>query len=389
MSLGSKGANSTMEKAIDNAVSKGITVCVAAGNSGADASKYTPAGIDSCITVSAISSDDQKPFFANWGDKVDVVAPGVSIYSSYKDNAYETLSGTSMASPFAAAASAMLLSKNPALNSEEICSLLEENGRVWYKESWSHYIDILYGKRQYIGNIIDFNQDRTAVPKFSLEGGKYSDSILLEISCEDENAEIYYTLDGTRATRETGILYTKPILIDKVTGVHAVAYAPDKLKSLQAYATYYITFADPDENFVIDSDGIIIEYNGTNNYLTIPDTISGITVTGIGASVFYQSDMVMIKFPDTLTYVGDRAFYFCRNLYSVNANNIKHIGNSAFMRCTKLEEIDLTNAEIIEAQGCFDLQSITSLYNDKLTKIENSAFSRCSKLLYVYIPNVT
>ena len=76
-------------------------------------------------------------------------------------------------------------------------------------------------------------------------------------------------------------------------------------------ADYYITVTDPEENFVIDTNGIITEYNGNNNYLTIPDTIDGIVVTGIGKRVFSASDLVMIKLPDTLTYVGEGGFQGC------------------------------------------------------------------------------
>ncbi len=389
MSLGSKGSSSSMEKAINNAVSKGITVCVSAGNSSADASKYTPACVDSCITVAAISLYNQKPYWSNWGSKVDLVAPGVEIYSTYKNNTYDTLSGTSMASPFVAAASAMILSKDCNYNANEVCSVLEDNGRIWYKESASQYIDGLYGKKAvYIGTVTDFNKDRTLMPKFSFESGKYSDNIALEITCEDENAEIYYTLDGSRASQDTGILYTEPVIIDKVTSVHAVAYAPDKLKSLQIVAEYYITYTDDEGKFEIDSDGLITAYNGTNNYLTIPDTIAGITVTGIGAYVFNRSDIIMIKFPDSLTYVGDHAFYFARYLYSVIANNIQYIGPYGFSRCTKLAEIDLTNAEIIETYGCHDLKALNSFYNDKLTTIEECAFYQCNYLINIDIPNV-
>ncbi len=388
MSLGVKGESKEMEEAVNSATDAGIVVCVSAGNSGAEAAKYTPAGIENCITVSAIDKYDEKPIWANWGNMVDIVAPGVSVYSTYMDNGYETLSGTSMSCPFVVAASALLLSKNPSLNSDEVCGLLEDNGRVWTNDD--QHIDSLYGKMAlYIGTITEYNQDRTTPPEFTVESGRYSDSVTIEITCSDPNAEIYYTLDGSRASKTTGILYTGPIVIDKVTRVHACAYSGDKLKSLQVVADYYITVTDPEENFVIDTNGIITEYNGNNNYLTIPDTIDGIVVTGIGKRVFSASDLVMIKLPDTLTYVGEGGFQGCGDLKSVYCNNLKVVETRGFYLCREMDTIDLTQLEEVGEYAFSHCTSIPALYNEKLTTINKCSFNSLNNAIYIDLPNVT
>lgn len=384
MSLGSKGTNSLMEASVNNAIKQGVTVVVAAGNSGDDASKYCPAYIQECITVAAIDSNSAFPYWTNRGSCVDIAAPGVSIYSTFKNNTYETLSGTSMASPFVAAAAALMLSKNINESPQSICDTLQSNAVECKEPGWTKDIKVLY-----IGTVTEYNKNRTVMPEFSMQSGQYLETITVEITCEDENAEIYYTTDGSRASENTGMLYTEPIVVDKVTRVHAVAYSPNKLKSLQAYADYYIVYTDPEENFEIDSDGLITKYNGNNNYLKIPETIAGITVTGIGTRVFDRSDMVMIEFPDTLTYVGDHAFFFSRYLNSVNAKNIKHIAPYGFAFCFKLAQIDLTTVETVEKYGCYDINSISSLYNDKLTKIEDYAFGSCNGIINIDLPNVT
>lgn len=388
MSLGVKGESKEMEEAVNSATDAGIVVCVSAGNSGAEAAKYTPAGIENCITVSAIDKYDEKPIWANWGNMVDIVAPGVSVYSTYMDNGYETLSGTSMSCPFVVAASALLLSKNPSLNSDEVCGLLEDNGRVWTNDD--QHIDSLYGKMAlYIGTITEYNQDRTTPPEFTVESGRYSDSVTIEITCSDPNAEIYYTLDGSRASKTTGILYTGPIVIDKVTRVHACAYSGDKLKSLQVVADYYITVTDPEENFVIDTNGIITEYNGTNNYLTIPDTIGGIAVTGIGRNVFYASDIAMVKFPDTLTYIGPWAFYNCQSLTAVYCENMKVVDDWAFRLCVNLDTVDISQVEELGEYGFGNCSSLPSVYNDKLKRIEKGGFANLTFTIGIDLPNVT
>lgn len=387
MSLSVKGESKEMEEAVNDATDAGIIVCVSAGNNGQPAEEYCPAGIESCITVSAIDKNDGKPIWSNWGNMVDIVAPGVSVYSTYMNNGYETLSGTSMATPFVAAASALLISNDPSLNADEVCGLLEDNGRVWQHND---KLDSLYGKMAlYIGTITEYNKDRTTPPEFTVESGRYSDSVTIEIVCSDPNAEIYYTLDGSRASKATGLLYSGPIVIDKVTRVHACAYSGDKLKSLQAVADYYITVTDPEENFVIDTNGIITEYKGTNNYLTIPDTIGGIVVTGIGRNVFYASDIAMVKFPDTLTYIGPWAFYNCKSLTAVYSKNMKVVDDWAFRLCLNLDTVDISQVEELGEYGFGNCSSLPSVYNDKLTRIEKGGFANLTFTIGVDLPNVT
>lgn len=388
MSLSTEGTSKTLEKSINEATKDGVIVCVSAGNSGHYASRNCPANIESCLTVGAYEAGPTLntfmiPIWSCDGPLVDVVAPGVSIYSTYLDNGYETLSGTSMASPFVAASAALLLSKNISLNADGVCDLLQENGKpfVWHP-------GITYYKL-YLATIIEYNQYRTDEPVFSMESGRYSDSVTVELSCPEENAEIYYTLDGSRASRANGNLYTEPIVIDKVTKVHAAAYAGDKLKSLQAIADYYITVTDSDGNFEIDTDGLIIKYNGTNQYLTIPDTINGITVTGIGRQAFKDQDMIMMKFPDTLTYVADWGLYGQNTLKSVYCNNLKRAGERAFYGCRALEEIDLTQLEEVGVYSFGNCQSIQELHNEKLTRLEKGSFLGLRNAVSVDLPNVT
>jgi len=388
MSLGVKGESKAFEKSINSATKDGVIVCVSAGNSGHYASQNCPANIESCLTVGAYEAGPTLntfsiPIWSCDGPLVDIVAPGVSIYSTYLDNGYETLSGTSMACPFVAASAALLLSKDISLNADGVCDLLQENGKtfVWHP-------GITYYKL-YLATITEYNQYRTEAPIFSVESGNYSDSVTVELSCPEENAEIYYTLDGSRASKVNGILYTEPFVIDKVTKVHAAAYAGDKLKSLQAIADYYITVTDPEGNFEIDTNGLITAYNGTNQYLTIPDTINGITVTGIGRSAFSGKSLVMMKFPDTLTYIADWGLSGQNKLQSVYCNNLKVVGERAFYGCRALDTIDLTQLEEVGVYSFGNCSSIREFHNEKLTRIEKGAFNNLRNAVSIDLPNVT
>jgi subtilisin family serine protease len=118
MSLGG-GVSSTLDSAVENLVSKGITVAVAAGNSAVDACTASPARTPGALTVAASDSTDGFAYFSNYGTCVDVIAPGVSITSDWytSDTATAALSGTSMATPHVAGLIASMMTygyKSPA-----------------------------------------------------------------------------------------------------------------------------------------------------------------------------------------------------------------------------------------------------------------------------------
>lgn len=104
MSLGGP-VSQALDDAVLNASSKGIKFALAAGNESTNANNSSPARVNgsNIYTISAIDVNDYFASFSNYGNPpVDFAEPGVSIKSTWKGGGYNTISGTSMASPHAA-----------------------------------------------------------------------------------------------------------------------------------------------------------------------------------------------------------------------------------------------------------------------------------------------
>ncbi|WP_240337057.1 S8 family peptidase [Rufibacter psychrotolerans] len=104
MSLGG-GVSTALDNAVLNAAKTGVIFCLAAGNETDNANNHSPARVNgpNIYTISAMNSSDAWASFSNYGNPpVDYCAPGVSIKSTWKDGGYNTISGTSMATPHAA-----------------------------------------------------------------------------------------------------------------------------------------------------------------------------------------------------------------------------------------------------------------------------------------------
>ncbi|MGW1257444.1 type VII secretion-associated serine protease mycosin [Streptomyces sp. NPDC002513] len=123
-----KKDNTQLRNAVAAAVRSGALIVAAAGNDGADgrpADTY-PASYPGVLAVAASDRNDERAFFSQAGDFVDVAAPGVGMVSTVPKGGQCTADGTSFAAPYVAGVAALLKEKHPKWTAAQITTRIEE-----------------------------------------------------------------------------------------------------------------------------------------------------------------------------------------------------------------------------------------------------------------------
>ena len=151
MSLGG-GESDAIDDAVRASVDAGITYTLAAGNGdflgrAQDACESSPARVEEAITVSATDDTDTKASFANFGDCVEIFAPGVDITAPWIGSSTDTrtISGTSMAAPHVAGAAALHLENNTNDSPEAVyAAIADASTKGIVQDSNTENNDLLY-----------------------------------------------------------------------------------------------------------------------------------------------------------------------------------------------------------------------------------------------------
>ncbi len=140
MSFGDGVDAPVLRDAVRFAASFGCTLVASAGNSGLITRQF-PAGYDDVIAVGSTNADDQRSPFSSTGSLLAVTAPGEAIVTTQAGGGYRTVSGTSFAAPYVAAAAALLMERAPTLSADEVRGTLEEQSIDLGPHGW----DVEYG----------------------------------------------------------------------------------------------------------------------------------------------------------------------------------------------------------------------------------------------------
>jgi serine protease len=147
LSLGGGGAcTTTMQNAINSARSRGTVVVVAAGNENQNAANSSPANCSGVVVVAAVNRSGGRAYYSNFGNVVDVAAPGGAMNvntgngvlstlntgrTTPANDAYAYYQGTSMATPHVAGIAALILSVNPSLTPAQVETTLRNTTRTF------------------------------------------------------------------------------------------------------------------------------------------------------------------------------------------------------------------------------------------------------------------
>ncbi len=219
MSLGSLGYSGIFQEVITEAYNKGVAIFAAAGNDGGNNYNY-PACYDNVISIAATDQGNARASFSNYGNKVDLSAPGVDIWSTNAfegqsgQETYTSMSGTSMACPVAAGEAAVILSANPA----------ELQGKTG-SDKVDALLDLMKGNAAKVGSgmgagitnlakVFNINMitEKPKNPNIAIEPDGEFQKVTVTMSAELQTT-IYYTINGKN-----------PVFKNGVPGANTIAY---------------------------------------------------------------------------------------------------------------------------------------------------------------------
>lgn len=136
MSFAAPESTFAEERALRSAFEQGIVLVAAAGNDATNDIVY-PASYDFVISVAATGMDNQKAPFSNYGNFIDIAAPGVNLYTTAYQGGYEFVSGTSYSAPIISSLAGMLKGLHPEWSPIDIEWALESSGANMDRSEWN------------------------------------------------------------------------------------------------------------------------------------------------------------------------------------------------------------------------------------------------------------
>ena len=364
LSLGGDGSE-TLKASLQNAYDNNVVLVAAAGNDGVDCSiNEWPACFPGAITVSAVDKNCRVASWSNYGDSVDIAAPGDEIYSCLCGNSYGYMSGTSMATPFVTAAAAWVIAYLPAYSPDAIEKTLKAYSTPYLQEL-----------RYYGDGILQIAESLPCerAPLVNLNPISDLNYNCLTVSFVDGNScDIYYSLNGQKPTKDNGLLYNGPFDITESCCLKWCCYlnSSDMFRSVTQEQNIHIYTIADENDFIINEEGVITSYHGEKNCVIVPDSINGVTITAIGEYAFYndevESKIKDIILPDSATEILPYAFFECTDLEYIAAPNVVSVGKCAFQKDNSLKIVDFPS----------------------LLSVDKQAFSYCITLSSFNVPNI-
>lgn len=273
MSLGfsndSEHAQAT-DAALENSINAGINYVVAAGNNAGDACEITPAKAPRALTVGATEIGDNKAGFSNFGDCVDIYAPGSNITSaSYEDDtSFFALSGTSMSAPHVTGLVGLYLERNPEATPAEVHAAIIENSTP------DAVNNVPYGTRNMVYSLwapVEFTQPTP--PDLNLKAYGFK---------EGKNTTIHLDWEPTN----------DPFINVYRNGKYFARWYNDGRYKLQTNGKGNDRFMVCEENYDNCSAEVVANFDDTGDFVPNISPVPGFT---------YTVDGLQVQFTDTST----------------------------------------------------------------------------------------
>lgn len=139
MSWGSYSHYPILEEVCKAAWDRGAVLVAAAGNEGYLYPDLYPAGYSSVMAISATDINDNVPWWSNYGDEIELAAPGVNIYSTYIGGGYAYNSGTSMACPHVSGTAALVFAAYNNISNRKVRVILWKTAEDLGAPGWDPY----------------------------------------------------------------------------------------------------------------------------------------------------------------------------------------------------------------------------------------------------------
>ncbi len=211
-SWGGPGYSQSLEQAIARADRAGIVFTAAAGNDGTN-NDYVPAypanyNLPNIVSVAAVDQSKALTFFSNFGQTVDLAAPGMSILSTLPGGGYGSLSGTSMATPHVSGALALLLASNTALSHNDLIYVLKNT--LSYEASLAGKIQLsgILNAAKLLGMNVPAGS-KAEIKKLSVTNSKNTrelrsgDKLNIAITTDNDASQVPFTLTINNTTCES------------------------------------------------------------------------------------------------------------------------------------------------------------------------------------------
>jgi hypothetical protein len=230
MSFGDIVVSKFLKDVVRYAHSKNVVLIASSGNNGTNELHY-PSGFAETISVGATDSLDTIAGFSNWGQTLDLAAPGQNIISCKIGGGYNYSNGTSFSAPMVSAASAFILSNYPHFSNEQVRNILKSSSDDLGSTGWDPY----YGSgRLNLLNTSMINYESELIIEYPASGAfTFLDSIPVIVTIQDADLQTASFMVGegenTIEWREIKSNIKNQVISDTITYLDLSSYSDTTL----------------------------------------------------------------------------------------------------------------------------------------------------------------